>query len=543
MSTKVVPAPETHASRPVREKKLAKQAEKQEAAKDEDERVADDDSEVEVVVADAAGEEQEVVASETSLAGDFAFDGALADAAASAGSLVSEGGEYEVSYGQYDDGDDDAGAGSIILLIGAIALVGLGVAALASGGDDDNDIPVPPPPPTPPNTAPTITVEGDLDMIDEDDADGVVFTVTTDDAEDDDVTVTATSDDGTVTDNGDGTFTFVPDADFEGDATITFVADDGTTTTTTTQTVTVNGVNDAPTLTLTGDPADGIDEDDMDGVIITADVLDVEGDDVTVTATSDDGTVVDNGDGTFTFVPNADFNGTATVTFVADDGTDTTTTDFEIDVAPVNDAPVAGPDNDTMLTVENDDTVSFTIDAIDADDDELTAELTREPENGTVTGNGDGMTATYDPDDDFVGTDSFEITVSDGNGGTLVYEVTVTVTEPSAQTLSIDVPASGPAVVFDLDDDEAYVLTDDVDTRTDVIVTGFDMDDVIEVTGADAEDYFFGTSPSDSNDLRITFNDGTNFTQIILDDVLTGGFVFDYDSAVASVGFDFMTFG
>ena len=644
MSTTVVPAPAAKATRPVRNKKLAKDAEKQaaEAAQEKDERVAKDEDQEEVVVAKAEGEEKEAPVSETSLAADFSFDGALAEAAASAGSLSTEGevGEdVDLTYAQYDD--EDGGAGGTILLIGAIALVGLGIVALASGGDDDFDTPVPPPPPPPPNTAPTITVEGDLDNVDEDDADGVVFTVTTDDAEDDDVTVTATSDDGTVTDNGDGTFTFVPDPDFNGDATITFTADDGTTTTTSTQTITVNAVNDAPTITATGD-VDDIDEDDADGVVITVTTTDPEGDDVTVTATSDDGTVTDNGDGTFTFVPDENFNGEATVTFTADDGTDTTTTDFtvtvnpvddditgdetlevetdedaaltgmltivdpdgddvtfdldedvengtlvlnddgtftytpdddfngddsfvvtgtsadgstftqtvNITVNPVNDAPVAGPDNDTMLTVANDETVSFVIDFDDVDGDDLTATIADEPDNGVLIPNDDG-TVTYDPDDDFVGTDTFDISVTDGID-TVTYTVTVEVTEGDggAETISIDVPASGPAVVVELDDDTDYVLTDSVGTRTDVFITasddgddGFNEGDLIAVTGADEGDYSFGTSAADPNDLQITFNDGVNFTQIILDDVLTGGFVFDYDSAVQSVGFEFMTFG
>ena len=74
-----------------------------------------------------------------------------------------------------------------------------------------------------------------------------------------------------------------------------------------------------------------------------------------------------------------------------------------------------------------------------------------------------------------------------------------------------------------------------------MILTGFDVGDVIRVTGADAGDYNFGTA-ADPKDLRITFNNGTDFNQIIIDDVLSGGFVFDYDSAVDAVGFEFLTF-
>ena len=65
---------------------------------------------------------------------------------------------------------------------------------------------------------------------------------------------------------------------------------------------------------------------------------------VTVVGGATNGTIFDNGNGTYTFTPAHDFNGTATFTYTVTDGqspalTDTAT--VSINVAAVNDAPVA----------------------------------------------------------------------------------------------------------------------------------------------------------------------------------------------------------
>ncbi|MEZ5744263.1 MAG: tandem-95 repeat protein [Sphingomonadaceae bacterium] len=538
MSTTVVPAPAAKATRPVRDKKLANEAEKQAAAaaQEKDERVAEDNDQEEVVVAKAEGEEKEAPVSETSLAGDFSFDGALAEAAASAGSLVTDGevGEdVDVSYAQYDD---EGGSGGTILLVGAILLVGLGIAALASGGNDDNDIPVPPPPPPPPNEAPTVTVDADALTVDEDTS-GTV-TVTTDDADGDTVTVTGAADNGTVTVDG-GTVTYAPDADFNGTDTVTITASDGNGgTATTTVTVTVNPVNDAPVFPGATASLSTDEETPVSGDLSTG-TTDADGDTLTYAKATDpaNGAVVVNADGTFTYTPETDFFGVDTFDVTVDDGNGgTATATVEVTVNNVNDAPVAGPGNDTSLTVATDETVNFVIDFNDADGDDVTASIASGPSNGTVTANADG-TNTYDPDEGFIGQDMFDISVTDGTE-TVTYTVTVDVTAAGPTELSIDVPASGPAVTIDVSDDD-YDLIDTVSGRTDVIITGFGEGDMIST---DATQFFFGTG-SDPSDLRITLSDGTNFNQIIIDDVLTGGLVFNYESAVASVGFDFINFG
>ena len=86
---------------------------------------------------------------------------------------------------------------------------------------------------------------------------------------------------------------------------------------------------------------------DVDGNPLTA---------VVVTAPAN-GTLTLNADGSFTYTPNANFNGTDSFTYKANDGTaDSNTATVTITVDAVNDAPVAVNDSystteDTPLTV------------------------------------------------------------------------------------------------------------------------------------------------------------------------------------------------
>ncbi|WP_432199573.1 Ig-like domain-containing protein [Erythrobacter sp. W53] len=245
------------------------------------------------------------------------------------------------------------------------------------------------------------------------------------DLDGDPLTVTdATSPNGTVTINPDGTITFTPDPDFNGPTTITYTIDDGMGgTATATVTVNVAPVNDPPVGT---DDTATTDEDTPVTIPALANDTDVDGDPLTiVSANAPNGTVTINPDGTITYTPNPDFNGTDTITYQVSDGNggfDTVT--VTVTVNPINDPPVAAND---VSSVDEDSqvTIPVLVNDTDADGDPLTV-TGASAQNGTVTVNPDG-TITYVPNPDFFGTDTITYTISDGNGGTSTATVTVTV--------------------------------------------------------------------------------------------------------------------
>ena len=174
------------------------------------------------------------------------------------------------------------------------------------------------------------------------------------------------------------------------------------------------------------DDAAETDED----VAVTIDVLandsDPDGDPLTVTsATATHGTVVNNGDGTLTFTPDADYNGDAEITYTVEDPSGNSATGHvAITVYPVNDDPVA-EDDDVTTGSNTPVTLDPTVNDTDVDGDDLTVTEVGEPTNGTVTLNEDG-TVTYTPNEGHVGEDSFTYTVDDGNGGSDIGTVNVT---------------------------------------------------------------------------------------------------------------------
>src|SRR5665811_1623689 len=147
---------------------------------------------------------------------------------------------------------------------------------------------------------------------------------------------------------------------------------------------------------------------------------DQESDTITVVrfdaSSANGGTVAVAADGSFTYDPAPDFNGTDTFTYEAIDlagsNTSSNTATVTIDVAAINDPPDAVDDGtynateDTLLTVAVGTGVLFNDSDPESDAFEVNTFDASSANGGTVAVAADGS-FTYDPAPDFNGTDTF----------------------------------------------------------------------------------------------------------------------------------------
>jgi VCBS repeat-containing protein len=229
---------------------------------------------------------------------------------------------------------------------------------------------------------------------------------------------------GSLTFNPDGTFTYIPAADFSGADSFTYKASDGKNdSNVATVTLTVQAVNDAP---VAKDDAYAVDEDQS--LVITdllANDFDVDGDPLqAVLATGPaHGTLAVNLDGSLIYTPDADFNGVDSFTYMASDGLlESNLATVTVTVRPVNDAPVAAPD---AYEVQQNTGLSMPVLANDSDvdGDMLRAVVLEGASHGVLEYNPDGSLM-YSPADDYTGADSFTYRAFDGQA----YSDPVTVT-------------------------------------------------------------------------------------------------------------------
>jgi VCBS repeat-containing protein len=263
---------------------------------------------------------------------------------------------------------------------------------------------------------------------------------------------------GTLTLNADGSFTYTPTTGFTGADSFVYQASDGSEESEATVTITVNPFQSGPIvfndaystgedITLTADIALGVLANDFDTAGGTLSASLVTG--------PETGTLTLNSDGSFIYVPEANWHGTVSFTYEATSseggslkGTAT------IIVEPINDMPIAV--NDTFQVLAETPLSSSVMDNdSDIDGDPLTAMLLLGPSHGELTFNSDG-TFTYTSDAGFTGGDQFYYQLSDGMANSNVALVTIHVgaitenqfpvsvddgyTVESGQTLNVSVP-------------------------------------------------------------------------------------------------------
>jgi MYXO-CTERM domain-containing protein len=304
--------------------------------------------------------------------------------------------------------------------------------------------------------------------------------------------------------------TYTPGPDFNGSDSFTFNASNGSDTSNTqTIDITVNPVNDPP---VAGNDTASTDEDTVVTIDILANDADVELDPLTPTITSapTNGMASVNPDGSISYTPGPDFNGSDSLTYEISDGNGgTATATVTITVNAINDAPVAVVDSETT-----DEDTSVTIDVLandsDIDGDTLTVTVTSTPASGVATVNADGS-ITYSPAPDFNGNDSFTYEVSDGNGGTDTADVDVIVNAVNDAPVALDDSAT-----TDEDTDiTVIVLGNDSDVEGDtltVTIAGMPTNGVATVEASGSITYSPSTDFNGSDSFTYEVSDGNGGT-------------------------------
>jgi VCBS repeat-containing protein len=289
-----------------------------------------------------------------------------------------------------------------------------------------------------------------------------------------------------------GAWTYTPDADYVGaDSFVVTVADGHGGSANVTVLVDVTPVNDAPVPGDVSDPtwnsADGryeisTPEDTPKSGTIAASDLDADTLSFTEQTGPAHGTLSLNATtGAWTYTPNADYVGADSfVVTVADGHGGSANVTVLVDVTPVNDPPVPGDVSDQTwnaadgryeISTPEDTAKSGTIAASDLDADTLSFTEQTGPAHGTLSLNATTGAWTYTPDADYVGADSFVVTVADGHGGSANVTVLVDVT-----------PVNDPPVPGDITDptwnaaDGRYEVSTPEDTAKSGTIAASDLD-------------------------------------------------------------------
>ncbi|EIZ1046378.1 tandem-95 repeat protein, partial [Vibrio parahaemolyticus] len=267
-----------------------------------------------------------------------------------------------------------------------------------------------------------------------------------------------------------GIATISPTADWNGSETLTFTATDP------------SGESVSQTVDFTVAPVVDIEADSADVVEDTPTIINVlgndtfEGKDKVVSLDAENGpkngTVIVNNDGTVTYTPDDNYVGKDTFTYVVTSGGVSESTTVEVNVTPVNDAPVA---KDDIATTQED--TAVTIDVLpndtDVDGDKLSIQSASVPEAQGKVEIVDGKLV-FTPAENFNGHAEIIYTVTDGE---LTDEAKVTVTvNPvnDAPTIKVDAVESITEDAVNTDTVVATLTVRDTDTPEDQLTVSLE---------------------------------------------------------------------
>nr|WP_282149498.1 tandem-95 repeat protein [Vibrio diabolicus] len=308
----------------------------------------------------------------------------------------------------------------------------------------------------------TITTEELLSNVDIDDADTLIVT-----------NVTIESGNGTLIDNNDGSWTYIPEADDDTEVSFSYdIIDDDGGVINGTANLDIKPVNDAPIAT---NDAIQTDEDSQVVIDVLANDSDIEGDDLSITSASvsEKQGIVEIVDGKLVFTPAENFNGNATISYTISDGELEDEAQVSVTVNSVNDAPIAL--NDATITEED---TSVTIDVLpndtDIDGDALSIESASVLSDQGQVEIIDGKLV-FTPTENFNGDAEITYTVTDG---ALTDQATVKVTvnavndTPVIESSIADQTLAEDFTPYTIDLNTAFSDVDNVDSDLTFSVSG-----------------------------------------------------------------------
>jgi VCBS repeat-containing protein len=317
--------------------------------------------------------------------------------------------------------------------------------------------------------------------------------------------------------NDDGGFTYTPTADFNGNDSFTYRASDGTLQSSpATVTITVGAVNDAPVAA--GDAYSTAEDTPLTVAApgVLANDSDPDGNPLTAAVGSgpSHGTLTLNANGSFTYTPAANYNGSDSFTYRASDGTlQSSPATVTITVGAVNDAPtVTVAAGGACGTNDRSGTINLTVGDIESAATALTLSVgsnsnpTLVPSNNVVFGgSGANRTLTATAVAGRTGTAVLMVTVSDGQASGVV-QVTVRVGSNGKDTLP---GGAGTDLAFGQNSKDTLSGLGGIDLlcggNGDDTLSGGDGDDTLaggadndRLTGGPGADRFSGGSGTDT---------------------------------------------
>lgn len=278
---------------------------------------------------------------------------------------------------------------------------------------------------------------------------------------------------------------YKPDANENGTDSFTYRVNDGELNSEiATVTIEITAVNDTPLAN-----AQSLETNEDVPLSITLTGSDIEDDSLTYTLvkTPSLGTI----SGTIpnlVYTPNADATGEDSISFVVNDGQDDSAEAIvEINILPVNDAPIAA---DLSLQTDEDTDLAVVLSGSDIEGDAISYTVVDAPTKGTLTGIAPDLT--YTPNENENGADSFTYLVNDGEQNSEV------------ATVTFDIAAVNDAPLAD----EQQLITDE-DQTIDIVLAGSDIEDD-ELTYTVTVDPTLGTISGTAPNLTYTPNTNVN---------------------------------